>query len=561
MRNQLHTSSEPLMTAAPGAQVVCPGRSEPAAAADPRDPERTPSSRAVGWDVLLAGGGGLLTEVAFSMRPWWPAAVLGIAVLAAVVRGAGLRRAGAVGAVWGLGFFLPHLWWANVSVGPLAWAGLSLLEAGLVGVGMLAWALVPAAVRRQRMLDPLAFAAVWTAAEQLRQVWPFGGFPWGRLAFSQVDGPLVNLAPLVGAPGVSFVVAMLGSVLARAVVDSRRRHPRSWLPWIVLVAIPLLAAATAPSVEAEEGTIVVGAVQGNVASPGLEAFAQAREVLENHVVGTAELANLPDAGRLDLVVWPENASDIDPRADGDAARLIDTAAAGTGTPILLGTDRYVADRRYNDMLLWRPGDGPGFVYSKQVPAPFGEYIPWRAFFRLFSDEVDRVRVDMVPGSATAVVPVAVERLGRDVVLGTPICFEVAYDAVVRDAVLAGAQALVVPTNNASFGYTAESVQQLAMARFRAVEHGRATVQISTVGVSAVIRPDGAVMDRTALFTADQLVAELPLRSSLTPADDLGDGPTVAVVVAAGVLVTAGVISRGARGAARRPRGHRAQRHR
>jgi apolipoprotein N-acyltransferase len=303
--------------------------------------------------------------------------------------------------------------------------------------------------------------------------------------------------------------------------------------------IPLGVGLLPVPTEAQAGVLKVAAVQGNVSTPGLDAFAQAREVLESHVAGTQSLLEDVRPGELDVILWPENASDINPRADVQAARSIDGVAAALRAPILLGTDRRTTDARYNDMVLWEPGRGAAFSYSKQVPAAFGEYIPWRTFFRLFSPEVDRVRVDMARGSEPAVVPIQVGRLGRPVVVGTPICFEVAYDAVVRDAVRAGAEVLVIPTNNASFGFTSESIQQLAMSRFRAVEHGRAAVQISTVGVSGVIRPDGTVVDRTELFTQDSMLAELPLRTSITVADRLGDTPTLIVVLAALVAVVGG----------------------
>src|SRR5699024_9977897 len=148
--------------------------------------------------------------------------------------------------------------------------------------------------------------------------------------------------------------------------------------------------------------------------------------------------------------------------------------------------------------------------------------------RMVTDAVDLVSIDMLPGTEVGVVELDSERLGRVVDLAIGICFEVAYGGLVREAVLAGGELLVVPTNNASFGYTQESVQQLAMSVFRAGEHGRATVQISTVGVSAVIAPSGVVMDSSGLFTADRFVENLPLRTSLTVADRLGPWPTVVV---------------------------------
>ena len=147
---------------------------------------------------------------------------------------------------------------------------------------------------------------------------------------------------------------------------------------------------------------------------------------------------------------------------------------------------------------------------------------------------------MVAGDEVGVIDLTSERLGRVVPIGVGICFEVAYDDLIRDAVAAGAELLVIPTNNANFGMSDESTQQLAMSRLRAIEHGRATVQISTVGVSAVISPAGVVRERTELFTADQMVATVPLRTDLTPATRYGDVITWTVRGLAVALVAAGV---------------------
>ena len=189
--------------------------------------------------------------------------------------------------------------------------------------------------------------------------------------------------------------------------------------------------------------------------------------------------------------------------------------------------------------MWEPGQGVVATYSKQHPAPFAEYIPLRSVARVFSSAVDRVTRDMLPGHEPGYVPLASPRLDRTVGIGDVICFEVAYDSLVRSAVRAGGEVLVVQTNNATFGWSDESTQQLAMSRVRAVEHGRATVQISTVGVSAVISPNGSLQQRTELFTADQMIANLPLRTSQTWATRLGGWPAWAVDALAVCAVLAG----------------------
>jgi len=271
------------------------------------------------------------------------------------------------------------------------------------------------------------------------------------------------------------------------------------------------------------------------------------------VKGTYALLDQVDPGDLDLVLWPENGTDIDPQVDAEAAQLIDGAAKAVATPMLVGTVQYPeSGGRYNTAVLWVPGVGVTESYSKQHPAPFAEYIPLRSLVRPFSSAVDLVTRDMLPGDKPGYIPLQSERLGRTVGIGDVICFEVAYDAIVRDAVRAGGEVLVVQTNNASFGVSDESTQQLAMSRLRAIEHGRATVQISTVGVSAVIEPNGVVAQQTGLFTAEQMVASLPLRESLTPATRLGSWPAWIVDGLAIAMVAAGIA--GARGVRRADRG-------
>lgn len=497
--------------------------------------------------VVAAILGGLLTDTAFPQRNWWPMAILGFALLVVAMRRDSARWAALVGFGWGLAFFLPHIWFANEAVGVIPWLALSVAESGIVAAtcAVWAWARRGSALRERPLLQAPTLGVVWAVGEQVRQVWPFGGFPWGRLAFSQTESPLLRLASLGGAPLVSAVVATLGALLVTGVLLLREAEVLRGLLAPAIVAAVLGASLLVPlGTNASGGTMRIGAVQGNVAEPGLGAFANAYEVLSNHVAGTEALVTDPTSGDLDLVVWPENASDYNPRVNADAQALVEQASQAAGVPLLVGTDRYEDGdeirERYNEMVLWMPGEGATFAYAKQIPAAFAEYIPMRDVARVFSDAVDLVSVDMVPGSEIAVVPVPVAALERDVPVGTVICFEVAYDALIREAVVGGAEVLVVPTNNASFGYTAESEQQLAMSRFRAVEHGRATIQISTVGVSGVIAPNGVLLSSTELFTADHFAASVPLRTEITVSDRLGDAPVVVFTLLTALAFLAGV---------------------
>ena len=497
------------------------------------------------WAVALGAVSGLVTEAAFPDLGWWGAAFVGMAMLFIAMRRDSARWNALVGFVWGLAFFLPHIIWAEYAVGPVPWVALSVLEAGFVALFGAAWTWARRGVGtwRSPALQVIVFTLLWVAMEELRSSWPFGGFPWGRLAFSQAESPLGRLAWLAGTPLVSAAVAGTGALLAVALLYARRLRVAQTLAATATGVLVVLAGLVVPlDTEPQAGTLRVGAVQGNVPTPGLDAFAQQREVLHNHAVGTEALLDQVDPGYLDLVVWPENGADIDPQVDEPAALEIDGVARAVEAPVLVGTIEYPeSGGRYNTAILWEPGVGVTAQYSKQHPAPFAEYIPMRDWVRPFSSAVDLVRNDMIAGTEVGVVPVEAPRLGRTVPTGVVICFEVAYDSLVRDAVRAGAELLVVQTNNASFGYTDESTQQLAMSTLRAMELGRATVHISTVGVSAVIAPDGVVTHRTGLFTAEQIVEEVPLRTTLTPAAAMGSWPAWVVAALAVVVTLAGMI--------------------
>ncbi|HSO66062.1 MAG TPA: apolipoprotein N-acyltransferase, partial [Ornithinibacter sp.] len=270
--------------------------------------------------------------------------------------------------------------------------------------------------------------------------------------------------------------------------------------------------------------VSVGFVQGNVPQAGLEFNAERRAVLDNHVRGTEALAARAPSD-LSLVVWPENSSDIDPFRNADAAVQIDRAREAVGVPLLIGAVLAEPVGASSNVSLFYDGQGAyPQRYTKLHPVPFAEYIPHRAFFRMFTPMAD-LAGNFVAGTQIGVF--RVEAPGGDYLALPTICFEVAYDGLMRDSVLAAGDEeslLVVQTNNATFGYTAESEQQFAISRIRAIEHGRSVVHVSTVGVSGFVAPDGTVTARTGLFTAEQGVGRPVVRTEHTPADRLGAAP-------------------------------------
>ena len=532
----------------------------------PQIPARREQTRPadVGRRAALSLAAGLALALAFPTHNLYWLAPVGVALLSAAVLGASWRLAGPLGLTAGLAFFVPTLSWSGVYVGALPWIALCVLQSLYIA----AMTALTAAVQRPLLatrLRPLAYAAVpvfWVLQETARSHTPFGGFPWARLAFSQADSPLAHLAAYAGAPGVTAAVASLGVLLHAGVSVLLRRAGRAArTPGLgrsapalggALLAVAALPALAAPLLTPPTGgrPVDVMFVQGNVPRPGLEFNAERRQVLDNHVQETLRGADAPGAAPT-LVVWPENASDIDPLRNPDADAAIRSAVDVVRAPILLGAVlREPSPMISNVSLFYRPGGGEPERYVKQHPVPFAEYIPFRSFFRAFSDKVDLVTADFTAGDRPGAFRVPTPAGAPYWAIPT-ICFEVAYDDLMREATLQPgkrANILVVQTNNATFGYTAESEQQFAISRLRAIEHGRSVVHVSTVGVSAFIRPDGSYEDKTSLFTAAAAHGSPVVRETVTVSDRIGDAPEY---VAAGLAVLlAGLALRARRGAAR-----------
>ncbi len=486
--------------------------------------------------------GGICLTLAFPGYGIWPLAPVGVAFAAIATMGARARVGWTVGMVTGLVFFVPTLSWAGTDfLGVIPWLGLSVLQS--LYFGFQGW-LSGLLSRRVGWIAALGIALAWVVQEALRGRTPYGGFPWVRLAFSQADSPLGHLAAVGGAPLVTFVTALVGALLAVGARTAypawrKRRQPATGLPdatpdpaarialrRYAVPALLLVGAGLLVPLPVDGPSARVLAIQGNVPRPGLDFNAERRAVLDNHARETlAALTRRDAAGAppLDLVVWPENASDIDPVQNLDAGGVIQTAVQRAGVPIVLGALFERPDEIANVSVVYRPEVGITDTYVKQHPVPFAEYIPHREFYRRLSASVDLLRVGMATGPGPALFEM--QRPGGPRILAGPsICFEVAYDDLVRANVDEGSTLLLVQTNNATFGYSNESVQQLAISRIRAIEHGRSVVHVSTVGVSALIRPDGSLISPTALFTSAALDADLPLRGSRTLATMVGAAP-------------------------------------
>ncbi len=543
--------------------------------AAPTDP-RGMMARLPGWAALVcAAAGGFLLDVASPDLAWWWAAFPGaVLILAAIWQqrwGIGL----AAGAAAGAAFWMPHISWLTLYLGPIPWLGLCavmILWFALFGVAAavatrgLARVFgrgrpgLSAGVLPLVLAQSLTVAGLWVLRESVQGAWPYGGFAWGRLAHTQAEGPLLQAVSWFGFAGLSGLLALACALPVSAAFartgDGRARRARSAA--VVSAAMILLLSLVPAAGPERSGTLRIAAVQGNSKS-GIFDDRESGSVLEDHVEATSALLDrLEDEGdAVDLIVWPENSAEFDlpgsPLGQYRVAKLSERAEA----PIVIGSVLPNDDGSYtNSSLVWgADGPLPG-RYDKRYPVPFAEYMPNRDFFHtIVPDLVDLVQLEYAAGTRPAALDI--ETPAGAVRVGIAICFDIIFDTQAEAMVDGGAELILAQTNNADFGRTDESAQQLAIARLRAVETGRALVNISTVGTSAVVAPDGGDLDRLVPHTAGAMVAEVPLVDGETPALRFGAAIAAGWFLLGGLGLAGGVTGSawaryGARGGSARP---------
>ena len=461
----------------------------------------------MGRVALPALGAGVL--VALSVPPWglWPLAFVGIAVLAWRLDGLERRRTRAlVGLLFGLGLFAPTLYWIS-EFHQVGYVLLLLLESSFFAG---AFALLPP--RREALL--VGLPAAFVLAEVARGVVPFGGLPMGGLPLGQVTGPLVPAARLGGAPLVTALAVAVGC----AAVAALRRH---WRIAGVLAGVPLVLAAA--GLVAPEGHAVaerdVTIVQGGGPRGFRAVDTDPGDVLDAHLAMSDRVTK-----PVDLVLWPENTIDV-PTLDGtpEADDLAAVARSTDATVVAGVTEDAGIDNFQNVAVAWDPDGTIVDRYIKVKRVPFGEYVPLRGLLERIVD-LSVLPRDAVAGEGAGVLQTPAGDFG------VAISYEVFFADRARLATNAGGQALLVPTNAASFTSSQVPTQEVAAAQLRAWETGRWVLMSAPTGYGAIVDPEGRVLGRTTLSRAELLRGRAELREGRTAYVVLGDLPVVVLAL-------------------------------
>jgi len=440
--------------------------------------------------LLLSAVSGVLLSAAFEpVGKWW---VAPIAIAAHMYALSISQRKVISSFVFALSLNLIVLHWSSTFVGSIPWV--------ILALGLSIFYLPLALVSKWGIS---AYPLLYILLEELRNRFPFGGFGWVRIAYTQADSPYSKIAAIGGASALSALTLIIALIIFFGF--QKRFSLITFLPFLFLL-IPINLSTV--------GNASVLMIQGNVPQMGLDFNSRAKAVFNNHFERTQdEIARDPN---VDLILWPENSVDVDPFLNADVKKALDSIQQ----PLIIGAILSKGNKTLNTSILWG-GELPD-TYIKQHLTPFGEYIPLRSLARIVSPLVDDVD-DFSPGDQGKTFSIG------DIKVAPVICYELIDDDLLHQAT-ADSNILAVQTNSATFGMSAESAQQLSITRVRAIEHGRNIASVSTTGYSAIIDFSGTVIEQTSMATADTIRAEIGLIEGQTPRDKAGDWALVGVLV-------------------------------
>ena len=441
--------------------------------------------------LLLSALSGALLSAAFEpVGKWW---VAPIAIAVHMYALSISSRKVLSSFIFGLTLNLIVLHWSSTFVGSIPWV--------ILAIGLSLFYLPLALVSKWGIT---AYPLIYILLEEVRNRFPFGGFGWVRIAFTQADAPYAKVAAIGGASALSAAVVLIALVIFH--ISHRKFSLLPLLPFLI-VLVPISTSVI--------GSTNVLMIQGNVPQMGLDFNSRAKAVFNNHFERTQ--MEIAKNANVDFILWPENSVDVDPFLNSDVKKSLDSIKQ----PLIIGAIVNKGNRLLNTSILW--DEELPETYIKQHLTPFGEYIPLRSLARIVSPLVDEVE-DFSPGDSVKTFEIGTIRVAP------VICYELIDDALLEKAAK-NSNILAVQTNSATFGMSAESAQQLSITRIRAIEHGRNIASVSTTGYSAIIDSSGKVLQKTSMGTADSIRASVDLIEGQTPRDRAGDWALIGVMAA------------------------------
>ena len=362
-----------------------------------------------------------------------------------------------------------------------------------------------------------------SAFDLLRAYFPFGGFPWGSTSTVLITGyrdTSFNLLPSIfktfGPSGYSLIIQSLTLLVVLFVLENKKKYTylKDSLVFFILIFAPLSIFLLNESFNLldknnKSEQISVAIVQGNSPCPGAKNKCnnERARIYESHINLTKSI-NL----KQDLIIWPESSTGFnnDPLIHDRVLTDIQVEAQRLNSYFLIGGDRPIREAYFENYGLFINNQGKIVdQYLKQHPVPFGEYIPFRRFLD-WIPSLSLVPRDMIRGEQEKIFQIGSHNLS------SVISFEGSFQRYIRSSVQAGAEVIVILTNQASYGESGMSDQFILMSRANAISNDRPIIHSAITGKSAFIDNNGKVLSQTNLFTSEILIENINPINSQTP---------------------------------------------
>jgi apolipoprotein N-acyltransferase len=423
----------------------------------------------------------------FSFEPFaiWPLAFIGLAGWYSLLARNTLKIRIFLSYLFGATLLLINQHWTGIYVGSLPWLILSLSQAFIF--------ITPALFMfKGAKYNNFSFALSYVLLELILRTVPFTGFGWTRLGFTQVESALASLYPIGGVALVALTLALISSA-------------RKLRTLTAAALLPILCWFIPSNIQGGE-QISIALVQGGVVNLGLNFNSKPTEVFNRHLEQSFATIR---SNEMDIVIWPENAVDVDVNTNPDVNNSIKNLSLNLNTPVLVGAVTKSFNGPMNQSILYNPDKG--LIYTKRYLTPFGEYLPLRTIAERVSKYSSQI-IDYQPGQQNVVFTVDKYQFN------SLICYELLNDSFVAEAIN---DFLVVQTNNATFGDTKQLDQQLNIARVRALESSRDIAYVSTTGTTAFISSQGIIQSSLEKFKPATLKGKIQAQSGQTYRQKIG----------------------------------------
>jgi apolipoprotein N-acyltransferase len=522
------------------------------------------SLRAIGLAIILSWGwkraaialaAGAMSALAMAPFNAWPVLFLTFPVVVWLMDGAGAGRwhgvpaAAIVGWWFGLGYFVPGLYWIGyaflVDAPTFAWlmpfailglpAYLALFTASGFALARLIWTRDTSRV--------VALAASLTLSEWLRGH-VLTGFPWNTFGYALTEPlALAQTASLIGLWGLTFLcVAIFAS--PAVLIDGRARERRPWITPVTAVLV-LVGMGIFGAVHLSlRPTTMVENVKLRIMQPNLQQdarfnYSAKAEVMQKYLTLSDRASGPQSSGVRDtsVLIWPESAFPFFLTREADAMAQI-AGLLSKGTVLITGSVRAPdlppgtrITRAYNSIYAIDHDGSILSIYDKLHLVPFGEYLPFQDLMeKLGFVQLTKVQGGFIPGERrrTLEIPHAPPALPL-------ICYEAIFpgEIATRDDRPGW---IVNLTNDGWFGISTGPYQHLQQARLRAIEQGLPVIRAANTGISAVIDPLGRIVTRLGLGIEGVLDSSLPNAVPPTVYARVGDTPAAIMVAAALIFV-------------------------